>query len=341
MVQLKTSTPSSVTRRLATAATLGFACALAATHAGAETVVPLATWGGANHVSVREFVPSMERALKELGPHSIKFQHFPGGQLGQDKDMPMAVPMGQVKFAWITVNGWSGVAPDAKVLDAPTGFTMQQLDQIIEQPNGMYSVLKKRFAEKNTVLLGMADLGPPAIVSREPILSPADLKGKKVRVFSEGTSDAVRLLGGAPVNVAFAELYTALQHGTIDVALVGFQGVDSQKLHEVSKYVFVPASFFGTAMMGWAANPQWLNAMPTGDRKVFLEAVRRSELENRKAIVADLDKLKKTYQDRGMKVTFLDPSMKEYNAWRDATRPLLDRARTQLSPEMAALIAPK
>lgn len=56
-------------------------------------MVPLATWGGANHVCVREFVPSMERALKDLGPHTIKFQHFPGGQLGQDKDMPMAIPI--------------------------------------------------------------------------------------------------------------------------------------------------------------------------------------------------------------------------------------------------------
>ena len=341
MFQLNTTPQSFVRRPLAAAAALGLACALVTTQAAAETVVPLATWGGANHVSIREFVPSMERALKELGPHNIKFQHFPGGQLGQDKDMPMAIPLGQVKFAWVTVNGWSGVAPDAKVLDAPTGHTMQQLDEIIERPNGMFSLLKKRFAEKNTVLLGMADLGPPAIVSREPILSPADLKGKKVRVFSEGTSDAVRLLGGAPVFVAFAELYTALQHGTIDAALVGFQGVDSQKLHEVTKHVLVPASFFGTAMMGWAANPQWLNSMPAGDRKVFLEAVRRSELENRKAIVADLDKLTKLYQDRGMKVAFLNPSMKEYNVWRDATSPLLDRAREQLRPEMAALITPK
>lgn len=339
MIDPKTNTLSLLGRSMAVA--LGLASAVAASQARAETVLPLATWGSATHVSVREFVPSMERALKELGPHGLKLQHFPGGQLGQDKDMPMAIPTGQVKFAWITVNGWSGVASDAKALDAPTGYTMQQLDEIIEKPNGLYSVLKKRFAEKNTVLLGMADLGPPAIVSREPILSPADLKGKKVRVFSEGTSDAVRLLGGAPVNVAFAELYTALQHGTIDVALVGFQGVDSQKLHEVTKHVLVPASFFGTAMMGWAANPQWLNAMPAGDRKVFLEAVRRSELENRKAIVADLDKLTKSYQDRGMKVTFLTPAMKQYNEWRDATRPLLDRAKTQLSPEMAALIAPK
>ena len=252
----------------------------------------------------------------------------------------MSIPMGKVKFGWITVNGWSGVVNDTKVMDAPTGLTMKQLDSAIETPNGLYTVLKKRFAEKNTVLLALADLGPPAIVSREPILSPADFKGKKIRVFSEGQIEAVRLFGGAPVKIAFAEVYTALQRGTVDAAIIGFQGVDSQKMHEVSKYVLVPASYLGTTMMGWAANPQWLEAMPSGDRTVFLKAVRKAELENRKAIVDEIDQLTKLYQQRGMTVTFLNPEMKEYAAWRDAARPLLEQAKKELSPEVMTLVAP-
>ncbi|HYH22524.1 MAG TPA: TRAP transporter substrate-binding protein [Azospirillum sp.] len=313
--------------------------ALAALPAAAETQVPLATWGGANHVGVREFVASMERALKELEPHTIKFQHYPGGQLGQDKDMPMAIPTGQAKFAWITVNGWSGIVNDTKVMDAPTGLTMKELDAVIEQPNGLMSVLKKRFAEKNTTLLALADLGPPAVVSREPIRTPADFKGKKVRVFSEGQAEAVKAFGGAPVTIAFAEVYTAMQHGTIDAAIIGFQGVDSQKMHEVAKHVLVPASFLGTTMMGWAANPQWLNSMPAKDREVFLKAVRKAELENRQAIVKEIDELTKLYKERGLTVTFLSPDMKEYAAWRDATKPLMERARKELSPDVVALIA--
>lgn len=327
-----------VRSRLAAGA-LGLMVASAPSWAAAETQVPLATWGGANHVSVREFAISMERALKEAGPHGLRFQHFPGGQLGQDKDMPMSIPMGQVKFAWITVNGWSGVVPDTKVMDAPTGLTMKQLDAVIEQPNGLFSVLKKRFADKRTTLLALADLGPPAVVSREPILSPQDFRGKKVRVFSEGQAEAVKSFGGSPVTIAFAEVYTAMQHGTIDAAILGFQGVDSQKMHEVGKHVLVPASFLGTTMMGWAANPQWLASMPAADRDVFLKAVRRSELENRQAIVAEIETLTKLYKDRGLTVTFLNPEMKEYAAWRDATQPLLEKARKELSPEVVALIS--
>lgn len=333
---------SAAGRRKTLAAVVGaLAGIMFSVQARAETIVPLATWGGANHVNVREFVPSLERALKDLGPHTIRFQHFPGGQLAQDKDMPMAIPTGQVKFGWITVNGWTGVVPDTKIMDAPSGLTMKQFDALIEQPDGIFPTLKKRFAEKNTVLLAMADLGPPAIVSRVPIRTPADLKGKKVRVFSEGQVEAVRSFGGAPVNIAFAEVYTAMQHGTIDAAIIGFQGVDSQKMHEVAKHVLVASSFMGTTMMGWAANPQWLNAMPATDRKVFLAAVRRAELENRKAITDEIDQLTRTYQQRGLTVTFLDPSMKEFAAWRDATAPLLQSVKTKLSPEMAKLISQK
>jgi len=306
----------------------------------AETVIPLATWGSPNHVCNRVFVSSLERALKERAPKTIQFQLFPGGQLGQDKDMPTAIPLGKVKFGWITVNGWTGVVPDTKVMDAPTGLTMEALDVLVEKPNGLLAVLKKRFAEKNTALLALADLGPPAIVSNVPILSPTDLKGKKVRVFSAGQVEAVRLLGGSPVNIAFAEVYTAMQRGTVDAAIIGFQGVDSQKMYEVSKYVLVPASFLGTTMMGWAANLQWLNAMPPRDRKVFLESVRKADLDTKKAINGEIDGMAQGYRQRGMTVTFLNPKMKEYSAWRDATRPLLEKAKTQLSPEVAALIAP-
>lgn len=305
----------------------------------AQTVVPLATWGGANHIGVRHFVPALQAALKQAGS-TIDLQHFPGGQLGQDKDMPVSVPMGQVKFAWITVNGWSGTVPDTKVMDAPTGLTMQQLDALIDKPNGLMAALQKKFLTKNTVLLGLADLGPPAIASKVPIRSPADLKGKKVRVFSEGQAAAVKAFGGSPVTIAFADVYTAMQHGTVDAVILGFQGVDSQRMYEVSKHVLIPASFLGTTMMGWAANKPWLEGLPEKDRTALVAAVDKASHEHRKAIVAEIDELAKAYRGRGMEVTFLSPDMPEYKAWQTETAPLLNALSKQLSPDIAALIKP-
>lgn len=317
------------------------AAALAVQPAAAQTTVPLATWGGANHIGVRQFVPAFEAALKTAQPNTIVLQHFPGGQLAQDKDMPVGIPLGQVKLGWITVNGWSGTVPDTKIMDAPTGLTMAQLDTIIDQPNGLMSLLQKKFSEKNAVLLGLADLGPPAVVSKVPLKVPSDFAGKKIRVFSEGQAEAVRAFGGSPVTIPFADVYSAMQYGTVDAAIIGFQGVDSQRMYEVSKYVLVPASFLGTTMMGWAANKQWVDKLPPDDRKALIAAVDEASHSNRKAIVAEIDDLTKAYRDRGLEVTILTPDMPEFAAWQKATAPLLKATLAKLSPDIAALIQPK
>ncbi len=324
---------------------VGVACAVGllsvATAHAQETVVPLATWGGANHIGVRQFVPALEEAIKANQPNKIKLQHFPGGQIGQDKDMPVGIPTGQVKFGWITVNGWSGTVPDTKVMDAPTGLTMAELDALIDRPDGLMKALQAKFEAKNSVLLGLADLGPPAIVSREPIKAPSDFKGKKVRVFSEGLAHAVRTFGGSPVTIPFSDVYSAMQYGTIDAAILGFQGVDSQRMYEVSKYVLVPASYLGTTMMGWAANKPWLQSLPEQDRKALIKSVDEASHSNRKAILAEIAVLTKQYKDKGMTVTILEPGMPEFAAWKSATAPLLDDALKQLSPDVSALFVTK
>lgn len=331
-----------ITRLAKTGASVALAfVAMNAGSAVAETQVPLATWGGASHVNVRHFVPALEQAIEETKPNNLVLQHYPGGQLAEDRDMPMAVPTGQVKLGWITVNGWTGTVPDTRIMDAPTGLTMAELDDLIDQPDGLMSVLQKKFEDKNSLLVGLADLGPPAIISSEPIMSPDDFKGKKVRVFSEGQAETIRSFGGSPVTLAFSEIYSAMQFGTVDAVILGFQGVNSQRMHEVSKHLLVPASFFGTTMMGWAANKPWVEGMPEQDRAAFLEAMDIASHSNREAIVEEIDQLADTYRERGMTVTFLSSEHPEYGAWQSQTAPILEKTLSRLSPDVAALFQNK
>ncbi|MEO3388073.1 TRAP transporter substrate-binding protein [Mesorhizobium sp. CAU 1741] len=312
-----------------------------ATAASAQsTTVPLATWGGANHIGVRHFVPALEAAIEEAQPNNIELQHFPGGQLAQDRDMPVGIPTGQVKLGWITVNGWTGTVPDTKIMDAPTSLTMAEFNEVVDREDGLLSVLQTKFEEKNSVLLGLADLGPPAVVSKERIATPADFQGKKVRVFSEGQAAAITAFGGSPVTIPFADVYSAMQYGTVDAAIIGFQGVDSQRMYEVAEHVLVPASFLGTTMMGWAANKSWLDGLPEGDRTVLVDAVDRASHENRTAIVEEIDQLTAQYRERGMEVTILSPDMPEFAEWRETTAPLLTQMLETLSPEVARLFQP-
>lgn len=313
---------------------LGLCALVGALSAGtvhAQTTVPMATWGG-NIVAVnRVFIPALEEEFKK-GSGNLKLQVFPGGQLAEDKDMPISIPSGQVKMGMVTVNGWTGTVADTKVFDAPTGLTMQQMAKVLD--GGLLAALRSKFEAKNSVLLAVADMGPPAIVSNKPISSPADLKGVKIRVFSEGQADVMKALGASPVKIAFAELYTALQHGAVDAAFVGVQGLGGLKLYETAKHAFVPSSFFGTTMMGYAANRQWLTTMKEADRKEYLAAVAKASEVTQTALISEIDQHAKDYRSHGMTVTFLAPDSPHYAAWQQATAPFLEAAVARLSPEV-------
>lgn len=306
--------------------------------AQAKLTVPIATWGSPTHINIVEFLNPLEAFLKARTDGRISVQHFPAGQLAQDSDMAVAIPTGKVRMAWTTVALWSGLIPDAKVGDAPTGLTMQQLAAATDGPGGIKALLDRQFQAKGATLLAVTDLGPTVIVSNRKILTPADLKNVRIRVYSEGTAALFRELGAAPLQIPFADIYTSLQRGTIDAALIGFQGVQSQRMYEIAKFLLIPASFVGTGLMGYAANLPWWRSIPDADRALLSEGIAQAEKHCRSRIIQDREALAAEYRNRGMTATSLDNTMPEYRVWADATAPLLKLAEQGLSKEIMAPI---
>ena len=63
--------------------------------------------------------------------------------------------------------------------------------------------------------------------------TPADLKGKKVRVFSKTLGALVEAAGGAPTSISGSEQFLAYQRGTVDVGITGVTAVEERKLYQV------------------------------------------------------------------------------------------------------------
>lgn len=73
-------------------------------------------------------------------------------------------------------------------------------------------------------------------ISRTPIHSLADIKGKRVRAYGVA-NDVIQRLGGTPVPMAAPEVYTALERGVLD-AVYGFDFMTAvaYKLHEIAPH---------------------------------------------------------------------------------------------------------
>jgi TRAP-type C4-dicarboxylate transport system substrate-binding protein len=333
--------PNSGPRRRRLLALAPVAASLALTrHAAAQSkvTVPFATWGSPTHINIVSFLPVLEAALQRDTGGRITVRHYPAGQLAQDVDMPIAIPTGKVKFGWVTVQNWSGLVRDVGALALPSAMTMEEVAKATDKPGGFKEVLDKQFRARGATLLAMTDIGAPAIVSSKKVVGPDDLKGLRVRAPSEGHAELVKQLNAAPVAIPFGEVYPAMQHGTIDAAVIGFQGIQSQRMYEISKYALVPGSYTGIGMQGFAANLQWWNGLAPADREIIAKAIREAELACRESIIKDRVGLAEQYRQKGMEVTMLEPAMPEFAAWKKATDPLIARAQASLSKEIMAPI---
>ena len=301
--------------------------------------IEVATWGSPDHDAIVSFLPVFEEQLDELSNGAITIEHFSGGALAEDTDMPVAVPAGTVQMAWTTFNGWTGVVDETRIFDSPAlQVTPEDLNDALADEDGLGGVLAESFREAGAEVLAYAPLGPAVIIGDSEIRTPDDLAGKNVRVYSEGGANIVDSAGGAPTNIAFAEVYTAIQRGTVEAAHVGLQGVASQQLQEVATHGIVPANFFGTAMTGWAANLDWWEGLSDQQREIIREAARTAELESQEHLAAVREELIGQYAEQGLDVYVLDQGDEFYDEWAALVDDMVQEDRDSFDPELVEAI---
>lgn len=94
-----------------------------------------------------------------------------------------------------------------------------------------------------------------------------DFQGLKVVASGKMYSDSVVRLGGAPVTVTLADMYESLNRHTVDAIMMGWGGVGSYKLYEVSSY-HVELPLGASSSMIFMSRKKYA-ALPAAVRKVL------------------------------------------------------------------------
>ncbi|MBR1672452.1 MAG: DctP family TRAP transporter solute-binding subunit, partial [Fretibacterium sp.] len=133
---------------------------------------------------------------------------------------------------------WSAVAKKSVVPCFPWLLpTYEDVDRYMQGEGG--AALKQVLNEADVVCLAIGENGYRQVVNnRNPITSPEDMKGLKIRV--PGSSVHVSLLkyiGADPLTMNQSEVYTSLQQGTIDACENTLDLLFTQKTLEVVKYL--------------------------------------------------------------------------------------------------------
>jgi len=165
-------------------------------------------------------------------------------------------------------------------------------------------------AKKGLKLLSINTWPSQQIFSTAPIRTVADWKGKKIRVYGADTANIARILGAAPVNIAFGEVYTALEKRTVDGAMTSATNAEPMKFFEVAK--FLDYWYIAGASQEWlVANQKAWDALPKDLQQTVLDAVKETNLEEKEwadAIAFD-ERIRKRLPELGM--TIVDPPKAE------------------------------
>jgi TRAP-type C4-dicarboxylate transport system substrate-binding protein len=142
---------------------------------------------------------------------------------------------GLVDVADVILAYVAGEVPAVEAVDLPGLYP--DFESSVKAHASFITAVKKNEDKLGGVVLGGYLWPNQYIISRKPVRSPADFKGLKIRVYGAADTEFVRALGMEPVAITFAEVYTALERGTVDAALTGSYPAFAVKLYEVAKYI--------------------------------------------------------------------------------------------------------
>jgi TRAP-type C4-dicarboxylate transport system substrate-binding protein len=175
------------------------------------------------------------------------------------------VRSGQVDIAAAPLTTVSGDVPMLDGVDlAGMNTDIRQARRVAD---AMVPVANRELERLGIKLVATYPFSGQMLFCRKPISSLADIKGLKVRTNGPSAADLVKALGGQPVSLAFGEVYTALERGTVDCGITGSGSGNGVKWPEVSTHLYTLALSWSTA--GYYVNLAWWNKLEPAIRAQF------------------------------------------------------------------------
>ncbi|HEX7559014.1 MAG TPA: sialic acid TRAP transporter substrate-binding protein SiaP [Usitatibacter sp.] len=231
---------------------------------------------------------------------------FPASTLGKETDLNQALPLGTVDIIY-TGTAFAGRAyPPISIAAGP--FIFRDYDHWQKFRNGpVFKDLARGYEEKTggAKILGYTYYGLRHLTANKMVTKPEDMKGMKLRV-----PDAPlfvmfpRAVGANPTPIAFAEVYLALQNGTVDAQENPLPTIDAKKFYEVQKYIILTGHITESLVTVMGAGT-WAK-LNDADRKIFSEVLWEASSRATQEIYDAENRLVTEFEKRGKTVVKVD-----------------------------------
>ncbi len=241
-----------------------------------------------------------------------KIDVFPASQLGKEADINQGLKLGTVD---IIISGSSFAARDYK----PIGVTY--FPYIFSGPDHLIAYTKsdvfKRLAggyEEKTGnhIAAVSYYGTRQTTSNKPIAKCSDMQGLKIRVPDVPAYLAMpRACGANTTPIAFAEVYLALQNGTVEAQENPLTTIEAKKFFEVQKNIILTGHIVDH--LNTVVSKQLWSSLSDEDKKIFGEVMQEAAERTTKTISEKEKALVTSFKEKGLNVTEIDKADFEKN----------------------------
>jgi len=230
-----------------------------------------------------------------------KVQSFYSSSLGAERESIEAVQLGTQELTFTSSGPVPNFVPETKILDIPFLFRDKaHARAVLDGPIGQEMLTK--FDAKGFKALAWGENGVRHMTNnKRAVNAPEDLKGLKMRTMENPVHVAAyKGLGIVTTPMAFSEVFTALQQGTVDGQENPLSVIMASKFDQVQKYLTLTGHVYSPCvlLMSKAA----YDKLSAADKQAFLDAAKEGVKANRARVDEDDAKGVAELRGKGMNV---------------------------------------
>lgn len=260
----------------------------------------------------------------------LTIEIFGASELGGDADRIQSVIAGDID---LDIQGASALSAVFAPMSAVDGaFVFDDSDHMYNFfTSDASDALKQGFFDATGVtILGAWNTGARQFTANVPIRTPEDLQGLRMR-FPPSPQFLMNAaaMGADPVEVAFEELYLALQQGTVDGQENPLVNIDAINLDEVQDYVSLSSHQLSSNLV--IAGPVWAD-LSEAQQAALSEAVATAMVEEPACVVEAEEEILAGFRETGAMEIIDDV---DRDAFQERAEPYL---RENFTPEQVAVL---
>jgi TRAP-type C4-dicarboxylate transport system substrate-binding protein len=231
---------------------------------------------------------------------TVRLRIYPGGVLGDEKDMLRKLHIGQIHGAVLSSSGLSALFGEIDVLQVPFMFqTYGEVDHVMAKMDAFF---RKGFADNGHVLVGWSEAGFVRLMSTTPVTDLNDLKKMKVWTWEDAPMpraifDEAEV---AAIPLTVPDVLVGLQTGLVDVVYAPPTWAISMQWFTKVKYLTdFPLTYLAGAVV---IKQKEFNRIPPDYQDVVLKSF-QTRLEKLKAVIrVENQEALRVMQKHGVKI---------------------------------------